>query len=1099
ADYEGWALGFLREGLLQATASVNVDGDVIVGRGIPEDWMSVSKAPIEWKNIAINDGRHLDSLRLNATDARTIELTLTGDNASGDITLNLPLLKENIEGASAGVVDNAKGTVTVPGNTKSLTVTLQRDIREFSTLERPTVTSLAGTGSGGLSLTWDPVQGAEHYVVTVTAGGESSEYVVANGASFTLPAVIPTLSYSLVVKAVGSGLESENSVTSSITLPLPEATTGGELSITTSNPAVGAANPVNLTALGTTDWIKTGLEPRILENYPYLNRKSGVEPAIQRYLVNENPGDLLMQINAQMYFEWTDGVEPQTGSGANYSTQFGSAHGRAFEQSTRSWIMTAPGGDPEGNVLTIYTGAWQASQRIDVYLSDNSAPFQTYEFTVAAPDENKKIDIEYTVPPGVEVIVVGTVTGKTNNSGNIWIPAATLTGDVIPPPVSVPDEADKSTLGALAEEIQALDEAAYSPNSWAVLNAALEHAEGVLADGDASQEEVDRAAVRLVVALVGLIPTRAEAPVSTGALGGIVAVIQARALAESNYTPSSWGPFAAALAAAQAFLKADADPTQMQIDSALAILVGAFAGLTAVPPAVIVDKSVLTSLISQIPSLDEELYSPPSWVAVASALEAAIGVAADPDATQVAVDAATARLTIALAGLIPTQQEPGLAGARAVLARLITDAALLDSSAYTPATWAAFAAALSSAIEAVAVGESVEELYSATSALGSAIARLAFREVEPPEEPEVPAIHADGLDRVAEAASVLTKAAYTETSWALVAEALAHARRVLAEPSPSQGRIDAAAEWLTSAITLLVAQDPRRDQAPGDTPADAPADRDGDGDGTGPGAGVDTRTAAPDTTAMQALLKGLIGDSALFDPAKYTADSWQAHAQALAAAKMVSVNPSATPSEIGAAFAALTKAMIALAPAPETTVRDTPIPAPTAIKVKTAQTAVALVKGKSVTVAAGAYTSTGTKVGATWTSSNMKVATVTASGKITAKKAGKATISVTAAGGKKATIRVTVLKAKAAKSKVAKVALSGAPRTMAVGQVSWIGAKYAPARATSVRVAYASSNPGVAAIDKAGRLVAKAPGKAVLTVKAGGKTAKTTVTVSAAP
>ena len=127
AGYETWGLGFMRQGLLEATASVKTDGTVIIGRGIPNEWL-LSSTPIEWKNIAINDGRQFDTLKLYAPDAKTIRLELAGDDAVGDIVLNLPALKGNIASVSAGSFDNESGAVTAPGNTKELTVTLKSNI-----------------------------------------------------------------------------------------------------------------------------------------------------------------------------------------------------------------------------------------------------------------------------------------------------------------------------------------------------------------------------------------------------------------------------------------------------------------------------------------------------------------------------------------------------------------------------------------------------------------------------------------------------------------------------------------------------------------------------------------------------------------------------------------------------------------------------------------------------------------------------------------------------------------------------------------------------------------------------------------------------------
>lgn len=127
-DYETWGLGFLRQGLLEATVSVAVDGTVIIGRGIPDEWLRPGATPIEWQNIAVNDGRRFHRLKLWAADPLTIRLELTGDDALGDILLNLPLLRDNIAAVSIGHADGATGTVTLPRDTKQVTVTLNRPL-----------------------------------------------------------------------------------------------------------------------------------------------------------------------------------------------------------------------------------------------------------------------------------------------------------------------------------------------------------------------------------------------------------------------------------------------------------------------------------------------------------------------------------------------------------------------------------------------------------------------------------------------------------------------------------------------------------------------------------------------------------------------------------------------------------------------------------------------------------------------------------------------------------------------------------------------------------------------------------------------------------
>jgi hypothetical protein len=89
-DLETWGLGFIRQAMLQLCVSVHVDGTVILGRGIPDHWLSSGRA-IAWKNVYINDGKKIDfSIE---KDDNEIIIEISGDNADGDIVVDLPVLK----------------------------------------------------------------------------------------------------------------------------------------------------------------------------------------------------------------------------------------------------------------------------------------------------------------------------------------------------------------------------------------------------------------------------------------------------------------------------------------------------------------------------------------------------------------------------------------------------------------------------------------------------------------------------------------------------------------------------------------------------------------------------------------------------------------------------------------------------------------------------------------------------------------------------------------------------------------------------------------------------------------------------------------------
>jgi hypothetical protein len=125
-------------------------------------------------------------------------------------------------------------------------------------------------------------------------------------------------------------------------------------------------------------------------------------------------------------------------------------------------------------------------------------------------------------------------------------------------------------------------------------------------------------------------------------------------------------------------------------------------------------------------------------------------------------------------------------------------------------------------------------------------------------------------------------------------------------------------------------------------------------------------------------------------------------------------------------------------------------------------------------------------------SSNKKVATVSASGKVTAKKKGTATITVSAKNATSKKIKIKVVKT-AAKAK--KLSLSNLPSKLIEGKAAVLKVKVSPSSASTHSVSFTSSNKGVATVDKAGKVTAVKAGTAVITAKAGGKSAKQTLIV----
>ncbi len=124
-----------------------------------------------------------------------------------------------------------------------------------------------------------------------------------------------------------------------------------------------------------------------------------------------------------------------------------------------------------------------------------------------------------------------------------------------------------------------------------------------------------------------------------------------------------------------------------------------------------------------------------------------------------------------------------------------------------------------------------------------------------------------------------------------------------------------------------------------------------------------------------------------------------------------------------------------------------------------------------------------------WSSSNEKIATVDASGKVTAKETGTTTITAKTSNGKTATCSVQV-----------SVPVTGIELPTALelkpGDTQTIQASVTPSNATDKTITWVSSEPQVASVDISGKVTAIRAGTTVVTATtANGKSAACTVTV----
>ncbi len=276
-------------------------------------------------------------------------------------------------------------------------------------------------------------------------------------------------------------------------------------------------------------------------------------------------------------------------------------------------------------------------------------------------------------------------------------------------------------------------------------------------------------------------------------------------------------------------------------------------------------KDALNAAIEEAEKRVETDYTAESWANFARALENAKIVAADENADQTAVDEATALLNEAMGALVAA--EPPADVDRTALEALIAEAEGYNRTDYTEESWAVFAEALTNAYS---VDQNVEatqdDVDKAAEALQAAIDGL--------EE-----VHADvNLEEIRaliDEALQIQNDGYTAESWDALQNALVNAALAVSDPDVTQEQIDQLAAALVDAITGLKAAEPAEE-------------------------------------VNLAAINALINVAQRLDKDNYTAESWNALQDALAAALAAAEDPEATQDQIDKAAAALGDAIVAL-------------------------------------------------------------------------------------------------------------------------------------------------------------------------------------------
>ena len=334
-------------------------------------------------------------------------------------------------------------------------------------------------------------------------------------------------------------------------------------------------------------------------------------------------------------------------------------------------------------------------------------------------------------------------------------------------------KADKTLLEGLVNHILGLDQDKYVEETWNAMIPVLQEAQGVLANQEASQSEVDKVYIELVTAFLNLRFKSVE-EVDKTELEELIK--EAESYKEEEYTPGTWDVFQEALDAAKE-VAANENATEAEVEKAVNDLQEAINALTKKA-----DKGFLEELISEVEGYNEEDYTAGSWAALQEALEAAKEVVANEDATETEVMDAYNNLRDAIDNLVD----------KSWLQKLYDAIEESDKSKYTPASLEGLTEAMEST-RAVLEDPDVtqEEVDNAYNELARAWLNLRLK-----ADKEL-------LQGLYDKVSGIDIERYTEASAERFIEAAAKAKEVLEDPNVNQEGVDNAYNELLKAYLDL--------------------------------------------------------------------------------------------------------------------------------------------------------------------------------------------------------------------------------------------------------------------------------------------------------
>jgi hypothetical protein len=119
-----WGISEANKVLLDSLVAQRSDGTLVVGRGVPAEWLRRG-VHISVTNFPAAGARRL-GIRISS-HGLSISLTITGQLPPGPVLFQLPSFVGNIAGTSSGGVNQKTGTVTLHSHTRKVTVRLRRE------------------------------------------------------------------------------------------------------------------------------------------------------------------------------------------------------------------------------------------------------------------------------------------------------------------------------------------------------------------------------------------------------------------------------------------------------------------------------------------------------------------------------------------------------------------------------------------------------------------------------------------------------------------------------------------------------------------------------------------------------------------------------------------------------------------------------------------------------------------------------------------------------------------------------------------------------------------------------------------------------------